>query len=151
VTRLSPAELRQLCIDNPDFAARNAEALKGLLRSPTIAETVGGERVCLSAPQDGAQVLFDYMRRHAPDIADWFIREYHFDRFRIDLADPQHMIAVEIDGGQFKPGGGKHGSKRDYEKINALTLAGWKVIRFRAIDMRADPLGTIDKIRQALA
>lgn len=154
MTRLSPAELRQLCIDNPDFAALNAHELKKL-SGPSVshaAEALNPNTArALSSRYDAADTLADYLRTLAPDIYPLFVRDYPFLRFKIDLAKIDSKLAIEIDGGQFKPGGGKHSSKRDYEKINALTMAGWRVIRFRAIDMRADPLSTIEQIREALA
>jgi len=135
MTRLSPAELRQLCIQNPDFAARNVEALKSLLSKPVAHETVE----C------------DLMRIHAPDLADWFIREYHFEKYRIDLADPQHALAIEVNGGRWLPGGGKHGKESDRRKIRRLTLAGWRVLEYSTEMVNDNPIGVIEEIRAALA
>jgi very-short-patch-repair endonuclease len=152
MTRLSLAELRQRCIDNPDFAAANAHELRKFSKpvvSHAVRELNPDTAPALTRRYDAADTLLDYIRTLAPDMPKP-VRDHPFERFRIDLAWPDKMLAVEVDGGQFKPGGGKHGSKRDYEKINALTMASWRVIRFRAIDMRADPIGTIDKIMEAL-
>jgi len=151
MTRLSPAELRQLCIQNPDFAARNVEALKSLLSKPVAHETVECERVSLSKPVDAAQTLYDLMRIHAPDLADWFIREYHFEKYRIDLADPQHALAIEVNGGRWLPGGGKHGKESDRRKIRRLTLAGWRVLEYSTEMVNDNPIGVIEEIRAALA
>ena len=53
-------------------------------------------------------------------------------RFRFDFAWPQHMIAVEIEGGTFVQG--RHttgvGFAKDCEKYNLATLEGWRVYRF---------------------
>ncbi len=69
------------------------------------------------------------------------IREYRFDplrRWRIDLAFPGLMLAVEIDGGAFTEG--RHtrgvGFVKDMEKSNALTLAGWRLLRFTPEQVR---------------
>lgn len=153
MTRMTPAELRQLCIDNPDFAARNAQELKkltGSVLSDDARKLNPGVGSISSAAVDAAQTLYDQMRVHAPDVCDWFIREYHFENFRIDLADPQHMIAIEVDGGQFKPGGGKHGSKRDYQKTRRIAAAKWTLLRFTAEEVNDNPLGVIAEIREAL-
>lgn len=153
MTRYTMAELKKLCIDNPDFAAANAYELKKLSQPPVsdaVRELNPTAHTALSKPYDAADTLMDYLRTLAPELYPLFVRDYPFGRFKIDLANADRQLAIEVDGGQFEPGGGKHGSKRDYEKINALTMDGWKVIRFRAIDMREDPLGTIDKIREAL-
>lgn len=63
--------------------------------------------------------------------------------WRFDFAWPEAKVAVEIDGGQWKPiyrrdgsvsYGGRHntpeGFRRDCEKLNAATLLGWVVLRF---------------------
>jgi len=53
-------------------------------------------------------------------------------RFRFDFAWPQHMIAVEIEGGTWTQG--RHvtgtGFAKDCEKYNLATLSGWRVYRF---------------------
>lgn len=53
-------------------------------------------------------------------------------RFRFDFAWPQHMIAVEIEGGTWAQG--RHvtgtGFAKDCEKYNLATLSGWRVYRF---------------------
>lgn len=150
MTHLSPAELRQLCIDNPEFVSRNIEALKGLSGRPRSAVTMEGERVSLSKQVDASDTLMAYMRVHAPDIVGWFIREYHFEKYRIDLADPQHMVAIEVNGGRWLPGGGKHGKESDRRKIRRLTLAGWRVLEYSTELLANDPLGIIEEIRSAL-
>ncbi len=80
----------------------------------------------------------------------WGANEYHFVRekirdgpnlrkriaaaglkdWRFDLAWPEQKIAVEVDGGQFMLGGGRHGGAGDYEKINIAQAWGWRVYRF---------------------
>lgn len=53
-------------------------------------------------------------------------------RFRFDMAWPDKMIAVEIEGGTWT--GGRHtqgsGFERDCEKYNLAAMMGWKVFRF---------------------
>ena len=53
-------------------------------------------------------------------------------RWRFDLAWPDLMLAVEIDGGTWT--GGRHvspvGYAKDCEKLNAAVVAGWRVLRF---------------------
>ena len=147
MTRMTVEELRQRCIENPDFAARNAQAIRELARKPVVHETT----IPLGTQQDAAQTLYDLMRVHAPDLVGWFIREYHFERYRVDLADPQHMIAIEVNGGRWLPGGGKHGGEADRRKIRRLTLAGWRVLEYSTELLANDPLGIIEEIRAALA
>jgi hypothetical protein len=53
-------------------------------------------------------------------------------RWRFDLAWPEQMIAVEVEGGSYV--GGRHstgpGFWRDCEKYNAAVVLGWRVLRF---------------------
>ncbi len=106
-------------------------------------------RTAATGITDGADTLAAELRRLAPDVPAG-IREYPFDRWRIDLAWPSAMLAVEVDGGQYKTGGGKHGQARDYQKTRRLTLCGWRLLRYTVAEVEADPLGAIDEIRQAL-
>lgn len=57
---------------------------------------------------------------------------YRHERdWRFDLCWPAERLAVEIDGGVYA--GGRHtrgaGFEGDLEKLNAATLAGWRVLR----------------------
>lgn len=65
------------------------------------------------------------------------VREYRFDadrRFRFDYALPDLLIAIEIDGGVWMDGGGRHnraaGFLTDLEKLNLAASKGWRVLRF---------------------
>lgn len=53
-------------------------------------------------------------------------------RWRIDVAFPEYLLAVEIDGGIWN-GQGRHvrgaGVVKDMEKFAALAALGWRVIR----------------------
>jgi hypothetical protein len=60
--------------------------------------------------------------------------EYRFlkgRRFRFDLAWPDHMVAVEVDGGAFTQGRHARGSgiRRDCEKFSEAAAEGWRVLR----------------------
>lgn len=63
------------------------------------------------------------------------VQEHRFHatrRWRFDLAWPDRMIAVEVDGGVWS--GGRHtrgaGFVGDCEKANEATAMGWRVFRF---------------------
>lgn len=80
-------------------------------------------------------------------------REYRFHptrRWRIDFAWPAHRLAVEIEGGIYR--GGAHtsvtGLKRDIEKGNALTMAGYRLLRFHGDQIKSGEAVTL--IAQAL-
>lgn len=62
--------------------------------------------------------------------------EYRFwpgRRFAFDYAWPAHLVALEVDGGVFQSGGGRHnrgaGYRRDCEKFAEAAIRGWRVIR----------------------
>lgn len=59
-------------------------------------------------------------------------------QWSVDVAFPELKLAVEVDGWEFH---GKHleGFKRDREKDRALTLAGWRVLRFYASEITKAP------------
>ena len=55
-------------------------------------------------------------------------------RWRFDFAWPDLRLAVEVDGGIWIPGGGRHnrgaGYEADVEKLNVAVILGWRVLRF---------------------
>lgn len=64
------------------------------------------------------------------------VAEFRFHptrRWRFDFAWPDLKLAVEIDGGAFMAGGGRHtrgaGYRADCEKLAEAAIAGWRVIR----------------------
>lgn len=78
-------------------------------------------------------------------------REYKFHdwrRWRFDLAWPDHKIAVEIDGGQWSPNGGRHNRDSDREKINEAVKMGWRVFRFSTQQVKNDPHDCIKKLKE---
>jgi len=100
--------------------------------------------------EDVADVLLAEMRRLAPDMPQP-IRDCRFLTFKIDLAYPALLLAIEVDGGQAMARGGRHGGNRDYQKTRELTLAGWRLLRFTSNEVRTDPLRCIEDIRRGLA
>lgn len=80
-------------------------------------------------------------------------REYRFHdvrRFRFDFAWPQYKIAVEVDGGVFAPGGGRHAKDPDREKLNLAAECGWFVFRYSVQMLKKDPQACVDQVRRVL-
>jgi len=52
-------------------------------------------------------------------------------RWRFDLAWPERMLAVEVEGGTWSQGRHTRGGgyEADCEKLNAAAIAGWRVLR----------------------
>ncbi len=60
--------------------------------------------------------------------------KFHPDRkWKFDLALSYYHVAIEIEGGFFLKGGGRHtrgaGARSDMEKYNEAVLLGWRILR----------------------
>ncbi len=80
-------------------------------------------------------------------------REYRFApprRFRFDFAWPEEMVALEVDGGRWLPGGGRHASDGDYEKLNIAATLGWRVLRVTGDMVKRNPAMIIDMLKLVL-
>lgn len=82
-----------------------------------------------------------------------FVREHRFHptrRWRLDFAWPSAKLGVEIEGGIYSRGrhGRGSGIAADIEKSNALTLLGWRLLRFHGDQVRSGQ--AVETIRQAL-
>lgn len=84
------------------------------------------------------------------------VPEYRFHatrRWRFDYAWPDDRrggVALEVDGGQWLPGGGRHGSDRDREKLNVAACLGWRVLRVSPRALADDPAGVVNLCAAAL-
>lgn len=65
-------------------------------------------------------------------------------KWRFDYAFLDWKIALEIDGGLFLKGGGRHNRGasmlKDYEKLNTAACMGWKVIHLTPQQVRRGEL-----------
>ncbi len=80
-----------------------------------------------------------------------YASEYRFHesrKWRVDFAFERARLAVEVEGGGWVNGRHNRGAgmEKDMEKYNALTLAGWRLLRFggRAIKS-GEALTTIER------
>lgn len=71
-------------------------------------------------------------------------------KWRFDWAFPSVMIAVEVDGGQYAPNGGRHARDSDREKLNTAAMLGWRVFRFSPQQLNDDPLGCAAMVARAI-
>ncbi len=106
--------------------------------------------------QDKANYLAELIEAHAPGLRD-YAREYVFAkslgrRWRFDLAWPDEMLAVEIEGGRFSGGSHVRGVRfgEDCEKYNAAILLGWRVLRYPADWLDSRPIQILQEIERAL-
>ena len=80
------------------------------------------------------------------------LEQYRFHptrRWAFDFAFPWAMVAVEIDGGQWAPHGGRHNTDEDREKLNQAAAMGWKILRFSGSMLR-DPASVVTMVKEAL-
>jgi hypothetical protein len=98
--------------------------------------------------------------RAAAGKGDWkagvVVRQYRFDptrKWAFDFAWPCEQLAVEIQGLTKGRTPGAHqrvdGLTREYEKLNAAVLAGWRVLLFTPAQVKSGY--ALDTIRKALA
>ena len=80
--------------------------------------------------------------------------EYRFDptrRWRFDMAWPERLVALEVEGGVWT--GGRHsrgkGMMSDMEKYNTAVLAGWRVLR--VVPAQTCMSETVAMLRRVLA
>lgn len=60
-------------------------------------------------------------------------------RWQFDYAFPLSLIAVEVEGGIWRKGGGAHSHpsniERDLAKYNAAAILGWRILRYAPEDL----------------
>ena len=71
-------------------------------------------------------------------------------RWRFDYAFPSVKLAVEVDGGQWSPRGGRHNTDGDRAKLNAAAVLGWRILRYSGA-MLNDPAAVAAEITAAIA
>lgn len=81
-------------------------------------------------------------------------REYYFAKprlWRFDWAWVRSIapLAVEIDGGRWAPGGGRHAGDEDREKLNVAAILGWRVLRFSPQQVEREPERVVQVIVMA--
>jgi len=69
--------------------------------------------------------------------------------YRIDMAYPERLLAIEGDGFEFHSG--RDIFERDRVRQNDLVLAGWRVLRFTWRQICREPEWVAEQIRRALA
>ena len=81
------------------------------------------------------------------------VAEYRFApprRWRFDYAWPAVKVAVEFDGGQWLPRGGRHNSDTDRDKLNHAAVMSWKVLRFSNQKWEASPYDCVTLVALAI-
>ncbi len=73
-------------------------------------------------------------------------------RWRFDFAWPEHMVAIELEGGIWTDGAHTRGQhyRSDAEKYREATKLGWRVMRYVTNDLRENPFKITAEIKQLL-
>lgn len=119
----------------------------GVVAVDEVLTLLGDEVDKTQSPMEA--VLLGVIRRHGlvEPVAQFPVR-VGGHQYYLDLAYPQRRVCIEYDGylehidaTQFA---------RDRQRQNALLLAGWRVLRFSKVDLRAREYAVVDEIRRAL-
>jgi len=79
--------------------------------------------------------------------------EYRFApprKWRFDAAWVSERLALEINGGKWQTGGGRHNTAGDYEKLQTAAALGWRVFPVLPEQLTNDPHTLFDLLREAL-
>lgn len=135
-----------------DLASVQRERLSGVRVHRLAAEVAGNHRVSPTIPtlRQMAALLVPAERNDKYRFVPLCIsnglpapepeHRFHSERrWVFDYAWPDHWIAVEVEGGIWRKGGGAHSRpsniERDIQKYNAATMAGWRVLRYAPEDL----------------
>jgi len=83
----------------------------------------------------------------AAAISGWVLH-YRVGGYELDLAFPDHHVAVEVDGWAWHNDASSF--QKDRQRQNTLVLTGWTVLRFTWHDLTQRPGQVIAEIRAAL-
>lgn len=103
------------------------ERLQARPKLPAVTGKVGRGKE--SRAKEALRLCAAEMGLPAPE----FEHRFHSKRrWRLDVAWPEHKVAVEIMGGTWTQGRHTRGGgyEADCEKLNAATLAGWRVLSY---------------------
>jgi very-short-patch-repair endonuclease len=115
----------------------------GVRRLNAVLRQQGGPRLTRSW---GERRLLSLVRQAGLPVPE---TNYPIFEYALDAFWPEHKLVVEVDGYEF------HGDRQSFESDRArdarLVAAGYRVIRFTAIQLRDEPLVVISRLAAALA
>jgi very-short-patch-repair endonuclease len=99
--------------------------------------------------------LYSTIRMVDPELLEGLKKQYRFcrdeyvkRRFQFDFCYPELKLAIEVDGGQWQSGGGRHMTDDDYHKLNIAVAHGYYVLRFKTSMVSGDGVGCVMRIRE---
>ena len=105
---------------------------------------------------DKSNEFIHFWRILAPESLPVPEAEYPFSRplgrrHRFDWAWPAVRVAVEVDGGQWAPRGGRHARDADRDKLNIAASLGWRVFRFSPDQLRREPQKCVEMVASVIS
>jgi len=105
--------------------------------------------------------LLGYIRqtRMSDDMQDVRDPDYHLDAYigqwkvsdkRFDFCWYEERLLVELDGGQWVNGGGRHNGDADRWKTLAAQAAGWSVVHISYTMLQSDPVRVMAALAEML-
>ena len=114
------------------------------LHTPSPMKTIADFR-----PTDKAPMFLTYWKQLAPYLSEP-TPLVSFMRWEFDWCWPSLRVAVEVDGGQYAPYGGRHARDKDREKHNTATAYGWRVFHFSPQQLERNPSACIELVALAV-
>jgi very-short-patch-repair endonuclease len=108
-----------------------------------IAALVAG--VEAGARSEAERLAVDLLRQGG---VDGFVCNHPVGGYYVDVAFPERMLAVEIDGMAFHRDAETF--QRDRRRRNDLIALGWTVLNYTWADLRERPAYVVERVRQAL-
>lgn len=108
-------------------------------------------RRLLQAASDGAHSEAERLLirlLNAAGITGWRTN-YPVGGYRVDVAFPEHKVAIEVDGWAFHSD--QYVFQHDRNRQNTIALNGWQVLRFTWLDLTEYPERVIAEIRSAIS
>ncbi len=136
--RVAPQTLRARLRETPKHGSRGPALLRKLLASARSGVSSPLERVVAQALGSPDLPL---PRREHPVYVEGTV-------YYLDFAWPHFRVGVEADGRRWHSDA--RSFERDRERLNALTAAGWKVVRVTEQQVRTDPARVRDLVRGLL-
>lgn len=85
------------------------------------------------------------------DAGVYTFSQYHFDQYKLDLAIPESMIDIEVDGARWHRNLDGSRVLSDLKRDTHLTSRGWRVKRFWVYELRSDLDRCVREIKEMLA
>lgn len=70
--------------------------------------------------------------------------------WKLDWSWPELKIAVEVDGGQWQPYGGRHARDEDRDKCNEAEAMGWHVFHFSTQQLESKPIPQLERVAKLM-